>query len=667
MRRPQLRWFRTSLTGRLTGWPNGPAPVGPWRPITLTPAAPKSIWHRVVAEWSPAGATIDVEIETGGTEAVLLVGPHRFPLGPGPDGRVRGRFAVPGAQPWWPHTHGGQPLYPLAVQVDGRRHDRGRVGFRSVTVDRTDGGFTLTVNGVGLFCRGAHWTPLDPVSLQDDPGRLRRALEQVVDGNLNMIRIGGDTVYPSPDLLRLCDELGVMIWQDLMFAYADVPDDDALQESIAAEMDHQIRELAGHPGVVMLSGGSEIEQQATYFGVTADPLRARHHHLLPVLAGRIAALPSVGSTPTGGPLPTDPRSGVAHYFGVGAYLRPLTDARRAGVRFAAECLSFANPPERATVTAAFGGPAVAGHHPQWKAAVYRDAGASWDFEDVLSHYVSEIFGAQSPPLRFTDPDRALDLARATSAELFTATLSEWRRPGSGNAGALVFHHHDFLPGAGLGIVDAAGRPKSAWYALRRVCAPVAVLITDEGLNGLDAHLLNDTAAPVPARLRVDLFAGDLAVETVERAVSVPARSGLRVPLSEMFDGFRDLNHAHHFGPPAYDALLVTLIGDDGRGPELGRAVHCPVPHGPALDIGLRCDVVGTAATGWSLSIATRGLAQWVSIECDGHRPADSWFHLPPGGRVMVALTAEDGLADPPRGTVRAVNSIAVAGFSVPNG
>ena len=218
-------------------------------------------------------------------------------------------------------------------------------------------------------------------------------------------------------------------------------------------------------------------------------------------------------------------TGVSHYFGVGGYLRPVEDARRAGVRFAAECLAFATPPERSTVDEACGGPTRAGHDPDWKRAVHHDAGRSWDLEDVQGFYVRELFGADPVLLRYRDAERALDLGRATVVDAHGAgAVANGAGPGRTCAGALVLALRDLRPGAGWGVIDALGRPKAPWFALRRVLRPVAVLLTDEGLNGLRLHLVNDTDTEVDGVVRIELFVrGELHVESGERPVVVPAR------------------------------------------------------------------------------------------------------------------------------------------------
>src|SRR6202035_1915392 len=155
-------------------------------------------------------------------------------------------------------------------------------------------------------------------------------------------------------------------------------------------------------------GGSEIEQQAAMVGLPAGRRRSSllEERLPAVVAAALPGVPYVPSSPTGGEPPFRSDAGVAHYFGVGAYLRPPEDARRAGVRFAAECLAFSVPPEAEVVEDMFGGAAGAGHDPSWKLGVPRNAGCSWDFEDVRDHYVEALFGVEPRALRRRDPERA---------------------------------------------------------------------------------------------------------------------------------------------------------------------------------------------------------------------------------------------------------------------
>ncbi len=574
---------------------------------------------------------------------------------------VRGTVRVPGVERWWPHTHGDQPRYPVALDLDDAVHELGAVGFRTLELDRRDGGFTLAVNGVPVFCRGACWGTPDAVAFTASSDQVRAAVALARSANMNMLRVTGYTVYEDEAFWNACDELGILVWQDCMFASTDPPGDPDFVAGVEYELRQVLGALGGRAALAVVCGSSETYQQAAMLGLPperwASPLLEER---IPAIAEEtVPGVPYVPSTPSGGEMPFDPDVGVSHYFGVGAYLRPLDDARRAHVRFAAECLSFATPPEPETVREVFGGADAAGHDPRWKLAVTRDSRMSWDFEDVRDFYVRQIFGVDPLELRYVDPDRALDLGRAAVTEAMTSVIAEWRRESSSCAGALVLTWQDLWPGAGWGLLDSLGRPKSPWYGLRRAFSPLAVLLVDEGLSGLRVHVVNDAAVPFRGRVELTVFAAPgTALEHAVRDTEVPARGALELRADTLLGGFRDLGRAYRFSPPSHDVVLVELRDEEDRA--IAEAVY--LPSGPARpqlpELGLAARLVSDGDGGWSVDVSTERFAQYVALDLPGFRPADSWFHLAPGRSRTVPLAASD-LSRGPAGTVRALNSEAV--------
>jgi beta-mannosidase len=122
---------------------------------------------------------------------------------------------------------------------------------------------------------------------------------------------------------------------------------------------------------------------------------------------------------------------------------------------------------------------------------------------------------------------------------------------------------DLWPGAGWGLIDSDGVPKPCWELLKPVLQPVAVLVTDEGMNGLYAHVLNDTARPRRLLLRLVAMLGEVVVADVQREVDVAAQGAITVPCASMLDHFLDLNWSHRFGPRPCDAVTCTLFDETG--------------------------------------------------------------------------------------------------------
>jgi beta-mannosidase len=664
LRSQNQRWYRTTLLGRVPGWSACGAPVGPWRPVRLLRTkAPLLADRRLEMRCEGTSGIVRLRASLDGADVgdvvQLSVGDHTVSASVGDtdgDTTLDATVEVPNAKRWWPHTHGEQPLYPVRVSVGGHEVELGNVGFRTVEVDRGDGGFNISVNGIPIFCRGAFWMPPDVVTLHAPSATLRASLQHIVDGGMNMLRIGGYVSYEGRHFWDLCDELGILVWQDCMLAGFDPPEEPDFVESVRVEVSQELHKLQGRPSVTVVCGSSEMHQQAAMFGLP----RERYHSVLleetiPALVDDVLpGMPYVVSSPTGGELPFEPGEGVAHYFGVGAYLRPLSDARTAGVRFAAECLSFAVPPERLTVEHTFGGSNVAGHHPIWKAGVARDSNTSWDFEDVRDDYVRHIFDVDPFLVRYADPERYLDLGRAVIAHLMSTVMADWRCTQSSCAGALILSWHDLCPGAGWGLLDSTTTPKAPWYALRQVLAPLTVLITDEGLAGLRVHVVNDRPSSAQCDLRLTLYnASGAAVEDAASPVEIEGHSERHWNAATLLGGFRDLTNAYRFGPPAYDLVRARLEAGD----VVTEAFYLPLgqgrPQEPDLGLEARAARVGDI---WELTILTSRFAQWIAIDVPGFAPEDSWFHLAPASQRTVVLRPL-GIGASPTGRVRALNGL----------
>ena len=675
-----LRFFRTMLLGRAPGFAPGPAVVGPWRPVSIERRSGFALEElslrprvdradgvlavdallRPLGEFAPERAFVELEDGAGVRRVALEL-----------DGcRLRGELVVEDVSLWWPHTHGEPHLYDVRLSVEGGGQERaveaGRVGFRSLAngqerVERD--GLALVINGQEVFVRGAVWTPLETGGMASSRAELERVLTAARDGGMNMVRLSGVGLYESTAFHDLCDELGILLWQDFMFANLDYPESDAAFMGVVdAEARQLLAAVGGRPSLAVLCGSSEVAQQVAMMGL--DPALAEgplFGELLPALVAQAGVdAVYVPSAPCGGDVPFRPDQGIANYYGVGAYLRPLADARASGLLFAAECLAFANVPDGDALMELAGTQVPSVHSPQWKAGIPRDEGADWDFDDVRDHYLEALYGLDPVELRASDEERYLELSRSLTGEVMAEAFGEWRRGASPCHGALVLWLRDLRPGAGWGVLDHRGAPKAAYHHLRRALAPLAVWSTDEGLSGIAVHVANDGSQAVAARLRVALYNDfEVRVEEVARELELAPHSSWSAGVEELIGRFADVSWAYRFGPPAQDLVALSLESTASGGEVLlSQAFRFPVARPlsrePAQRLGLAATVARTGPENWELNVRSRRFAYGVGVNVPGFSASDDAFSVEPGGGRTIRLTPRDS-SQTPVGALTALN------------
>lgn len=565
-----LRLIRTTLLGRCPGIAPGPPVVGPWRGVRLETRRP--------------ALGLQTRLD-GGTGVLSVSDPAALVTCAGVTGR--GELRIPDVARWWPHTHGSPVLHE--VTVDGRLV--GKVDFRSI-VNADPSSLSLVVNGVEVWTRGAVWTP--PGLLTGVPEDPWRTVELARDAGMNLLRVPGLAPYESREFFDACDALGVLVWHDLALANLDVPHD-LLAPQLHDELQDLLDRTGGRPSLAVVCGGSETAQQVAMLGLPPDLWRSPFLDAeAPAAVGDRAVW--VPGSPSGGALPFRVSTGVAHWFGVGGYRRPLSDARTSAVRFAAECLAFSNPPGT------------------W---VPRDNGSDWDFADVREHYATLL-------------DRP---SAAVVGELMDHVFGEWRRDTSPNRGGLVLWLRDLRPGSGWGVLDSQGHPKPPWSHLRRALAPRAVWLTDEGLDGVAVHLANDRPSPWTGSLRLALYrADDLRLEELAVPVEVPAHGSWSADVEGLLGRFVDVSWSYRFGEPSVTTVVATLEdGSDSPAQAFLFPLGRPsLPHPP--------DVVTVTRDEGSLVMTSRRLLDTVRVvsDSDGMAASDDCFCLEPGRARRVS-------------------------------
>lgn len=524
------------------GWDWGPEIVtaGIWRPIALEGrSGPRLADVRPLTAWSAdAGASLDlhvaVEHHAPGHTVRVRVGDHLdHTVDASGDNRLE--LAVPGADPWWPRTHGDQPLHAATVTLHSPAGEivdewRGRLGFRTVEVDTSpdlEGNrFVVRVNGVDVYVRGANWIPDDTYLPRITRSSLEASVRDAVDAGMNLLRVWGGGIYESDDFYDLCDEHGLLVWQDFPLACAAYSEDAELWDEFDAEAREAVGRLAGRASLALFNGGNENiwgwadwGWRAMLDGATWG--EGYYTELFPRVVAELApGVPYLEGSPFSFDRylhPNDDTSGCMHIWDVWN-THDYLHYRSYRPRFVAE-FGFQGPPAFATLE-----------------SVVHDEPRSPFGPDLLVHQKADDgqgklqrgLGDHLPePADYVDWHWATQLNQARAVRL---GIEHFRSLAPFNTGAVVWQLNDCWPVVSWAAVDAHRIRKPLWYALRDVFADRLATIQPRP-DGPELVLHNDSPDDWDATLwarRSGL--GGLVLAEDRRSVSVPARSVVTVPL-----------------------------------------------------------------------------------------------------------------------------------------
>jgi len=424
---------------------------------------------------------------------------------------------------WWPNGLGAQRRYTVETRLswngDGvaRGVRRTKIGLRTVEVvhRRDDEGgqpgksFTIRVNGAPVFMKGANWVPADSFLPRVTAARYRALLGSAAAAHMNMIRVWGGGVYEDDAFYDLADELGLLVWQDFMFACSMYPGDAAFVENVRREAIENVRRLRNHPSLALWAGNNEIEAAwqgwgwAWRFGLSRkvqDKLWGDYKQMFHVMLPGIIAVEDPGrfytrSTPSANEddVPANKLNwGDMHYWGVWHAEEPYTKYADNTSRFMSE-YGFQSFPELATVGRYtvpgdwdITGPVMSSHqrHPRGNKLIdtylRRDFRKPKDFASFL--YVGQVL----------------------QATVIKYAAEAHRRQMGHNWGSLYWQLDDCWPVASWSGIDYFGRWKALHYAARRFFAPVLVSpVEEDGI--VKVWSVSDRRTPVAAHLSLRLL------------------------------------------------------------------------------------------------------------------------------------------------------------------
>jgi beta-mannosidase len=432
---------------------------------------------------------------------------------------------------WWPAGHGEQPLYEAIVAIPGDSVER-KVGLRKLEVvnqsDETGTSLFFRVNGLDIFCKGANWIPADALPARITRDRIRRLLEEAVVANMNMIRVWGGGFYEFDDFYDACDELGILVWQDMMFSCSQYPSTREFLEIVDAEIRYQVKRLASRPSIALWCGDNEIIGSLNWYEesrknrdrylVNYDRLNRAIEHAVSESDPDRRFWPS---SPCSGALDYgdawhDDSKGDMHFWSVWHEGKDFEHYYTVKPRFCSE-FGFQSFPTMTSI-ARFAEPA------QWNAMSpvmefhQRDKGMNGRIVETMTRY----FLAPSSFRSF------VYLSQLQQALAIETAVRYWRSLKPHTMGTIYWQLNDVWPAVSWSSIDYFLAWKTLHYHARRFFAPVATAARIEE-GRLVVSAVNDRHQPVTVAVRVQRVALDgriLSEETAE--ATVPADRALRV-------------------------------------------------------------------------------------------------------------------------------------------
>jgi beta-mannosidase len=468
------------------GWDWGPRFVtaGIWRDIRIEAWSVNRLAGLEVAQEHGRGGRVtlhlthELERPDPGSSCLwrLSLGGAAVASGSGPT------IEVPRPSLWWPNGQGGQPLYLLEVEVvgsDGKTVGRWtrRIGLRTIALDRRrdDWGesFRFVVNGRPVFAKGANWIPASSFVAGLRRPDYERDLRSAALAHMNMIRVWGGGIYESEDFYDLCDELGLMVWQDFMFACTLYPADPAFVASSRAEAEQQVRRLRHRACLALWCGNNEVWGNNAHelmdpekAHLRADYERLFHRALPPVVAAHGGATPYWPSSPWRGDVAADHAAGETrgdtHYWDVWHARNPVKDYERWAFRFVSEfgMQSYSSCATQATFCPADDGNvfgATMENHQKNKMG-----------NQIILDYVARRY-------RFPkDQESLIYLSQLNQAHCMQTGVGHYRRIMPRCMGSLYWQLNDCWPVASWSSIEYTGRWKALHHVARRFFAPAVV-------------------------------------------------------------------------------------------------------------------------------------------------------------------------------------------------
>ncbi|KAM6536096.1 hypothetical protein FALCPG4_005616 [Fusarium falciforme] len=657
------------------GWDWGPKlmTAGPWRPVRLEVSYAHIddvfVKYELSDDLKTVEGSVDIEVDGGFDQACLSI---RFEdnvvfsseASSPSTGRASIPFNIKDPKPWYPAGYGNQHMYEVTVDIikGGQVLDSWtkKTGFRrSELIQRDDShgqSFFFRVNGIDIFCGGSCWIPADSLLPKITPDRYRQWLQLMIDGNQIMTRVWGGGIYEEDAFYDACDELGILVWQDFMFACGNYPVWPEFIDSIRHEAKQNVRRLRHHPSVVIYAGNNEdyqVQEASDLDYVWEDkdpqswlktnyPARYYYEHLLPeAVAEESQGVVYWPASPFSSGKPTNDKTvGDIHQWNVwhGTQEKYQT-FHNLGGRFNSE-FGMEAFPVLSTI-----------QHFITDTAEYFQQSQTMDFhnkadghERRLATYLVENFRPRE------DLESYVYLTQLCQSEALTYAYRGWRRQWGDDrrcGGVLVWQLNDCWPGISWAIVDYFLRKKPAFYAIARALEPLAVAVERDHHDWSVCHARPAKKSPfsvwtvnsqrevkgdVEVRFISVKTGNDIKDKILRKDVAITGNGTTEV-LSGEVDNGKEEPHV----------IAVRLLVD---GVCVSRSVDWPQPM-KYLDLSER-NVKVDVSDGQYVITAQRPTKGVVLEEVDGVTLSDNCVDIVPGDEVRIAISGSGSVTPSPK-------------------
>ena len=466
----------------MSGWDWGPMlpDVGIWKDIYLIDGnVPRITDVRILQRHENGKVFVRVKAETSAPAEIRVK--ITSPDGKSVSMQNGGETEIENPQLWWPHGYGAQPLYTVTTEcaVNGQTLDANekKIGLRTLIVhrekDQWGEEFCYMVNGVKIFAMGADYIPEDNILSRLSRERTKKLLEDCLFANFNAIRVWGGGIYPYDYFFELCDEMGIIVFTDLMFACTAVPNDKAFFENIKEEIRQNLRRIRHHACIGVISGNNEIEEEVMWWKKEEKKtyLKVFENIIPKIIKAECPEISFVTSSPSshgGFKNPTDENVGDSHYWMVWHGNLPFTEYRKHFFRFLSE-FGFQSFPTMKTIEE-FTLPEDRNPFSAVMELHQRNASAN----GKILNYLSQTY------LYPTDFETLVYASQLLQAEAIKYGVEHLRRNRGRCMGALYWQLNDCWPVASWASVDGYGRYKALHYEAKRFFEPIHISCEETG-------------------------------------------------------------------------------------------------------------------------------------------------------------------------------------------